>query len=549
MPRAHFFWTDDVRYMQALFKLYLVLLISLLVSWLLTPLVQSWLDRWRSHLSPRNIRRLTIAAVAGACIFVSAFIVIFGRWQFGGFDYNILLEIGWRQILGQRPYLDFLTTSPPLFNLGMDLAFRIFGVSWDAMLYFTALFATGTLIWIFLLFRRLGMRPFAALGISFAIESAAMLTCCFWWYNNTTLILAAVFFFSCLLMARAPGLRFAQASFVLSLALLPLTKPNIAGVTIIPCLALLFVVSKRRVQLLLFTLGGAALCLLIFFAAHISIPAMLASYMGVAKERGGFSKFGFREMSAGEQIMTKRWVGFLCLPLLSVFPALYRDLREKRLRHAIFWLFFLIAPIVAVYGIYGNGEYRDVELTLVLGAIGLLAFGLGVQGPQTRRFTVALVCALIASDLFLGAYRLRVYTIGPSQFFEWNNNRHVIDSGVLQHMRLSASMIAVQQQVERARNSNPGPFFFGPRIDYNYAVLGLPSPRHFPAWWHPGTAFDRSRLPQILSDWQADRFPTLIFLRGDYTYYPTAFTDMICRDYTRDDTYPLLTIYHRRPGT
>ena len=115
-------------------------------------------------------------------------------------------------------------------------------------------------------------------------------------------------------------------------------------------------------------------------------------------------------------------------------------------------------------------------------------------------------------------------------------------------MRVSQTFVDVNDEVHDALANNAGPYFFGTRVDYNYMALGLPSPRHFPAWFHPGTAFDRALLPQILSDWQKQRFTTLVFYKDDYTYYPDSWLDIIHRQYTRDDRYPRLTIYHRRPG-
>lgn len=191
-----------------------------------------------------------------------------------------------------------------------------------------------------------------------------------------------------------------------------------------------------------------------------------------------------------------------------------------------------------------------MECTLLIAALGLLAFGSGVERgsmhPWLRRVTVALLCAMVISDVYYGAQRTRVYTIGPNKFFQWKDNRELISTGFLKDMRVGSAMIAVQREVVEAKNSNPGPFFFGPRIDYNYAVLGLPSPAHFPAWWHPGTAFGMDQMSRILHDWQQDRFPTLIFLKNDYTYYPPAFRTLIQQNYLRDDRFPDITVYHRR---
>jgi hypothetical protein len=115
-------------------------------------------------------------------------------------------------------------------------------------------------------------------------------------------------------------------------------------------------------------------------------------------------------------------------------------------------------------------------------------------------------------------------------------------------------MVEVESQVAEALKANPGPYFFGPRLDFNYAVFRLHSPEQYPAWWHPGTAFPESEQSTIINHWRQDRFKTLIFLKtgfeghgeiASYSYYPQEFLDAIHREYAADDRYPDITVYHR----
>ncbi len=539
----------DSFYKVAIYRFHLVLIGAALIAWLLEPACSFALRRFRNGVPPQRQRTLGTVAIAFACVASAAFVVVFGRWQFGGFDYNIIVDIGWRQILGQRPYVDFLTATPPFFNLGILAAFRLFGVSWNAMLFFTALFTAATLVWLFCLFRRLGMSRIAALGVTCTLEVITMLSCCFWWYNNTTLLLAAIFFLSSQLLLRAPHTHFAQASFVVSLALLALAKPNIAGVTIVGCLALLLFITKQRGRVALLAFVAAVLALLVLHFTHTSLQGMLSSYRGVAKERGPFSSFGFDEFSPGEQALNVLWYFILCLPLLSCIRPMLAELRARRWQAAAGWLFFPLSALVAVYGLRGNGELRDAEATLLVSALGLLAFALRIERLQLRRFTLALLCAMAASNLYTGMARHRVYTIGAHNFFEWQDRNHLIATGRFQHMRVSQTFVEVNDEVQQAVRANPGPFFFGPRVDYNYMLLGLPSPTHFPAWWHPGTAFDRSQTTEIIEHWKAQRFPTLIYLKTRSTYYPPMFLDAIHSQYIRDDRFPRITVYHLRPSS
>jgi hypothetical protein len=187
--------------------------------------------------------------------------------------------------------------------------------------------------------------------------------------------------------------------------------------------------------------------------------------------------------------------------------------------------------------------------------VGVQTFGLRWNSPELRRVTIALVCASIAVDVYYGAERMRVYGVGPRVFFEWHDNQHRIENGFLKNMRVSGSMVEVEDEVADALKSNTGPYFFGTRLDFNYAVFGLPSPKQFPSWWHPGTAFATSAQTEIIDHWKQHRFETLIFMKTGfagynevmfYSYYPPEFMNAIRQNYVADERYPDITVYHLR---
>lgn len=547
--RPHKLFTDDPFYQATIFRFYLLLFAGFAVGWLLQPVAATLTP---SKAYARHERSICAAALLTLCGFLTAFIVLAGRWQFGGFDYNILIETAWRQFLGQHPYTDFPTTAPPIFNIGAVLALRLFGVSWDATLWFTALFTCVTALWLYALLRTLAVRPAAAMGTTLAIETAAMLSCSFWWYNNSTNVLAAVFLLSALAITRPRGSGvFVALSFTASVALLALGKPNIAGLTLAAGLLVTLFASPSRRQVALLAAAGFALSLLLLLVMHMSPLAMVHAYRGASRERGALSSFGFDEFSLGDKLANSAWFAAVCLPLLVVFRPMLAAWQNHQRAVAVRWLLFPLSALVAIYGLRGNGELRDVELTLVLAALGVLAFASSLSTPRLRRYTVALLCGLIASDVYTGIARDRVYTIGLHHFFEWTDRDNVIAAGPLRHMRVSRTFLDTNNEVTAAVKTNPGPFFFGTRVDYSYMVQSLPSPLGFPAWWHPGTAFARADMPAIVDRWKAQHFATMIFMRSDggadYTYYPASMLTELATHYTRDDRYPHLSIYHRKP--
>lgn len=543
----------DGLYRQAFLRLYAILFGVFCSVFLLAPMLQTAVQRLR--LKWRNsFTWLTLIALCG---FIWIFLVHCGRHQYGAFDLNILVELGWRQILGQRPYVDFPDTTSPGFNFGCKYAFQLFGVRWDANLYLAALYSCATFLWMYWLMRRISAGRLASAAVAFAVESASMLALCFWWYNDITLVAAAIFFLACIAYARQPHGLGVQLSYIFSLSLLSLMKPNMAGLTILCCVPLLLLLTTRKLRLLTLTAAATITALLILASNHVPVPAMVTSYLSVAKAHGStHSAFGFNLLNRLEQHWSLYWIGFLSIPLLGLFPKGYRLLRTRDWRGIGLALMMPVSCFIAWYGLLVNSEFRDTECTLLLVAIGVLAFGVRWNGPFLRRFTIAVLCASIAGDLYYGVARLRIYPIGPGVFFQWRDNQHRMDSGFFKNMRVAEGMVQVQQDVSDVLKHNPGPYFFGTRLDYNYAAFGVPSPEHFPAWWQPGTAFPVSAESSLIDRWKQDRFQTLVFLKHGfagnddtmfYTFYPPEWMDAIRNNYVADnETYPTLTVYHRR---
>lgn len=534
----------DVEYARLLIHVYILLLCTFAACFAAAPAAASLV----ASLRPRLPKQVSVITCAALCCALAVFVVHAGRSQFGAFDYNVLIDTGWRQMQGQRPYVDFLTTTPPGFNLGIRFAYQIFGVTWDAGLYAAALCACLTYLWIVWLLTQLSLSRPAAMLLALAIEASAILVLCFWWYNDSAMILATVFLLSCMLCARQTDRvkPLTQASYVLSLAFLALMKPNVAGVAILGGVLLLFFATHQKLRILLLTLAAGAFSFLILTLTHTSVPAMLAAYQAAARERGGFNTFGFDQMNNLQLTEVATWGALLAIPLLWHLPHIFRQFRNRAWTAAAAGLLPWVAVVVAIYALATNGEFREAEWAILMAAGGVVAFGLGTSRPLVRRIYIALLCAATVSNLYLGFARARVFTIGPHLFFEWSDHDHLVTSGFLKNMRISSSLVDVERDIDLARSNNTGPFFFGPRLEFNYAALRLPSPTGLPAWWHPGTSFARAEEPRLIQAWQDHRFKTLVFLKGDYTYYPPALLDAIHTLYQQDDRYPSLTVYHRR---
>ena len=278
----------------------------------------------------------------------------------------------------------------------------------------------------------------------------------------------------------------------------------------------------------------------------ISVRGMLAGYAAAAAGRGGLSTFGFRGWPIPFLIRFAVCVAAMSLPFLLWLPRFTNAVREANASMTAYLLLFVLAPIVSVFAMFTNGELKDVEWALFLAAASVLLFESSERHWRLRRLYIAFLCALVASDLYMGAQRTRVAGIGRHTFFESSGANVPPGTPFFRDLKSSSRFRSVVEQIGQVLKNNPQPVFFGPRLEFSYAVFGLSSPRHVPVWWHPGTSFRAADEPELVAAWRADQFATLIFLKDDFTYYSVPFLRMIKATYSRDNGFSELTVFHAR---
>jgi hypothetical protein len=515
---------------------------AFLGSYLLYPelslLIAGFGPRWR--------KGYTASALALTCVAMAAFILHFGNRQFGGFDFSFLIDIGWRQVQGQLPYRDFICTMPPGFYLALKYAFQIFGVRWQAVLLATAFFSCATFLWIYVALTEILESESLAYFGALAMQCAAMLSVCYWWYNNVTEIAAAVFFLSCLLYLRHSDKIGPQASYIVSLALLGLMKPNVALPMAASGVLCTWLAASRRTRVLTMTVSAVGLNVVFLMSNRVDLGALIASYRAVAGTRG-FTAAGIDMMTTPELIRFVVCVVFLMVPLPAWWPRFQAALKQAEYHDLARCLLLLSGPVVSVYAMFTNMELKDVEWPLLF-CFGLVSFSTAWPNSSARaaRTFFCFVLALAVSDLYLGATRYRVALVGD--FFMKENVPLPPGIPFFGGMQAGLGFHNRLQQVQEILPFCPRPVFFGPRMEFGYAAFGLPSPPHLPVGWTPGTTFDADDEPAILQTWQDQCFGTLIYSKDDFTYYSSDFTDLIESMYEKDESKDRLTIF-RRSGT
>ena len=211
--------------------------------------------------------------------------------QFGGFDHSVLIDIGWRMVSGQRPGLEFQSTLPIGFVIGSRYAFRIFGLTWSAIIAWQACFVVITCCWSFALLRRLGESPARAALLSLALQASANLVTSYWWYNPATTTAGVLFFLSAAAFWRQPGSLSIGASYIASLVMLAGMKPNVAGVLILGVTLTLVSSPPHRRRTIVYSVLAFALFTGWLALEGVWLIDVLRSYLSISGRGFSFAQF------------------------------------------------------------------------------------------------------------------------------------------------------------------------------------------------------------------------------------------------------------------
>lgn len=493
----------------------------------------------------------TAAVAAGGALFCAVFVWFCGRRQFGGFDHSVLIDVGWRLFQRQRPYRDFPCTLPVGFVLGAGDAFRLFGVSWSAIILFQAIFAALTFLWSLLLLRRLTRRWWLAGAMALACQAMTNLLTSYWWYNPITTTAAMLFFLSAAFFWREPQNRLANFSYAASLVLLAMMKPNIAGVLIGGATLVLLTSPVHRLRVLILSAVSFGVFAGWLGLHGLTVREIVNSYLSVSG-RGFTLKQFLQDMSRRERAVSLAALALLLAPwLILLRPGVGR--LAVRMRGV-----WLAAAAVAAgsFGFLTNGDNKLVDLPLLLLALWWAhaefarTFAPGVSPAWLRagfRWIVAALAILTITGLTAGWLRHRVRGIGPGLFFEAATSAASPQTAFFHGMTTGPIFLATEAETARAlRENKPARVFFGPRMQWAYAAFHQPSPAGQPLWWAPGVSYPEARQDDWASRWADARHDLLIFKKDDFTLLPPRMLQIIARDYEPQPGWNELTVYTPR---
>jgi len=491
--------------------------------------------------------------LAGRCAFYSSTALLFcavlrlGTYQFGGYDESGIVHAAAFYAHGLRPMIDFQSAVPPLFLAGIRLALICFGLHWLSFALLAAGFAAVTFVWVHWLLRRVSTPARWALVLSLAVEGATMVVVPFWWYNNVTSLATVLLLLSIVACIRTPAANAAWFSLAVAMAMVITGKPNAAP----SCLAVLVVFATHdRYQWIrgAFACSGAITLAALICRFAQTPPALLrASYSEVAQLRGNpFLAYPWKLMDPLAIMFESAFV------LLLVLCATDLVIKAGR-RRAQSWQVILACGAIIVTSLLMVFTNAEVEITNLVGMVvgcSVLCFGNWEneeEGAQAARLLIYLVAIFTVTAGFLGFTHSRIRSIGERAFYEPYGTR-MIDTGFFRGLEAGPRLLRVLAQTQQALDQHPSRVvFFGPRMEFSYAVFDRPVMWGMPLFWDSEGNFSPKRFPQMIADIRDQDPDILIFLKNDYTRMGAA-ADYIksAAEYQRLDCFEDITVYVRK---
>ena len=481
---------------------------------------------------------LPLAAVLG----ISVYSV--GMYQFGGWDEGAIAHVGAAYAHGLKPYVDYQCSMPPMFMAGVRIASVALGLRWSSFAGFTAIFAVLTLVWLFLILLKTGVPWHWAVVIALTVETGTMLAAPFWWFNSTSSIAVVLLTVSAVACLDSPTI-LTWISLAFSLSLVLTSKPN-SMLASLSVFVLFLPLSNQRWKAALLAVGsGAAVAAAICLFGEMPPNGVMASYAELAKIRANPLK-----MAAFQSY--DRWsLAFAVLLAALSLLTLALIVAGSRIRRQIWPLLIIcaLATLSSLEMVCTNNEMKTSDLMPMLVASALILhssqFRTGVLSWGARLLRANLSLFLVAS-LFFGFHHGRLSAIGGGYFEPFPTR--TVKSGFFTGLEASPSLLRIMRETEIAVSTFPSKnVFFGPRVEFEYAVLDRRPQRNMPLLWDPGLVFSKDRLPEMLADLRSQSPDLMIFHKNDFPGIGCdTFFDWANSNYDRIDFFSDVTVFERR---
>ncbi len=473
--------------------------------------------------------------VVAYAILLGLIAYFYGMHQFGGFDQSLIVDVGWRLINGQRPYVDFPCTLPIDFYMGAELAFRLFGVYWRSNIILNSIWTCLCFIWLHGLLRCILQSRLLAFCCAMACVAMTTVALSFWWYNSVTSVSNVLYACSVVAVLLAPRSSARWLSLCASLLLVALSKPNTATPLIFGGTIALIFCRPTRLPAIAASLVAFGLWLAIIRIHGSTVQQVIAGYLSVASRGMTMQQFRTRILWP-EKLLSEIALEFTMV-LLVIMPWLYRSIWRCARRgdgSAVSRVFLLFCFIAGVYGYLTNNDLKFVDLPILLvGGILLLSgpgenpLHLALPGDWNRYFL--LLCIWFSCIGFSeGAVRNRIK--GIADFFDFTVDPRPFNVPFFDGLRAGPSLHHVVDDIAAVVSSgDTSSIYFGNDLQWAYPAFHIPSPTGQPIFWVKGVAFAAADEPRLIQDWLSRRFNPVLLMTA--RYYDDAFRQAIGEHY------------------
>ena len=478
---------------------------------------------------------IVVLSSGAASLLIGFLILKLGMIQFGGMDGGVVTNSAWMISRGAIPYKDFLTAVPPAFIIGGSLAFKMFGPTWKALVQFTAVFAIITFLLHSWLLRKLGLSFLYASCLAFSCIALTWIPISWWWYNQMTSSFIILYLTCASVFAVKPDEKCVNIAFVLLASLVILSKVNLALLAILVGTVVAMTGGQKKKAMFL-TITAIILATAFVLAMGVDFGDVANCYKDASARASDWTFLtGQVERMATKEARASLVIYFL--GLCAFMTSLLTEMKKQSWKERKWALVYPVGSIfLSLVGLMTNNDHRSVECAIGLSGLG--AFLIKNKDGIIYKMITAIICISFSFHcLRLALQRTRIEAIGPNLFYEKETLQKVPDEGFFQGLEAGPIFFQVYNQIQglneviKNLNVGDGEIFFGPRIDWGYALLGVCPPNGLPLWWESYQSNHDERIQSAMKMFTEQKVKVCVFLPGDFTFMPQHIIELIQNNY------------------
>jgi hypothetical protein len=521
---------------------HLLLVISILfISFPISSIFIKYYISFKSFYKKFSHKYLTFIILFVFTILLFFLEIYTGNNQFDGFDLSGIVDVGWRQITGQKPYIDFICVLPVGFLIMIKYAYQLLGISWNSISILNSFFLFTSFWWLFYLFRNLKITIVTSFLFTLMTEMVTVFIISYWWYNSITVVACIIFLLSAISLLNEDKSKIQIIiSYILSLSILVMLKPNISMIFVFFITIILLTDKNISFRIILYSLISALITIIFIYLNGLDPFVIFNGYLNAA-ERALPDKF-FSGFEFFEKIAQAFEFLFLCLCFVSII--IYKKSKNIDTRQVVFKRINLIYAVCIFTGLFQWGTSREISIVsfpLIFIPLFLLTLNF-INYSNIKKVYYSCIIFLILAGFILGILRYRIQLVGP--FFEVTSQK--TENKYFKNCYESPSFNETLNEINTAvSNSADKTIFFGPRLEFSYCVFNVESPKNIPLYWFKGSSYSSLQEPEIISTWKTKSFDVVIIRKNDFMRMPSQLISYIESNYNKKE-YKQITEYFKK---